>query len=341
MSRFNKLTAGGLLIGFAAGSQLYFNRPESAASRQSTDDAYVQADFTNVASRVAGVVETVAVEENQTVRQGDTLAILDDRDLRIAVQNGEAAIAVDEANIKTLQAQIKRQSALIAEAQAAIEADDASLVFAKKNENRLRQLMATNAASAQSLDEAVSRLSTAVASRNGHIAAHDAAKRQLDILNSQLEAARAALDQAHAGLADANLKLSYTRIVAPISGTVGHKPVRTGAYITVGTTLLSIVPLDKLYVRANLREAQLARVRPGQLVRIAIDALPSHTFTGSVESLGPASGVSYSAIAPQNATGNFTKVVQRLPIRIRIDPDQAGIDALRVGMSAVPEILIK
>jgi membrane fusion protein (multidrug efflux system) len=341
MSRLIKLTAGGLLIAVTAGSYLYFNRPESTASHQSTDDASVQADFTNVASRIAGVVERILVEENQTVRQGDTLAILDDRDLNIAVKNAQAAIAVNEANIRTLEAQIQRQGAVIAEAQAAIEADDAALVLARRTEDRYRQLIATNSTTVQSFDEAVSRLSAATASRSGHVAADEAAKRQLDILNSQLEAARATLEQAQASLADANLKLSYTRIVAPISGTIGQKPGRTGGYVTVGTTLLSIVPLDKLYVRANFRETQLACVRPGQHVRITVDALPGQTFTGTVESLGPASGVSYSAIAPQNATGNFTKVVQRLPIRIRIEPDQANIGALRVGMSVVPEIMIE
>ncbi|MET3354344.1 UNVERIFIED_ORG: membrane fusion protein (multidrug efflux system) [Xanthobacter viscosus] len=341
MSRFIRLAAGGLLIAVAAGSYLYFNRPEFTALRQSTDDAYVLADFTNVASRVAGVVEAVLVEENQVVNKGDPLAILDDRDLRIAVQNAQAAIAVNEASIKTLHAQIERQDALIIEAQAAIASDDAVLSLARANEARMRELVGSGAVTKRGFDEAVSTLGTATATRDSHVAALNAARRQLDILNSQLDGARAAHDQAQASLADANLRLSYTRIAAPISGTVGQKAVRTGAYVTVGTTLLSIVPLDKLYVRANFRETQLARVRPGQSVRIVVDALPGQVFAGIVDSLGPASGVSYSAIAPQNATGNFTKVVQRLPIRIRIEPDQAGVDALRVGMSAVPEILIE
>lgn len=341
MSRLPKLAACGILIAFAAGSYLYFNRPESTSSRQSTDDAYVQADFTNVASRVAGVVEAVPVGENQVVHEGDTLVILDDRDLRIAVQNAEAAIAVDQANIRTLNAQIDRQHDLIVEAQAAIAADDAALVLARANEGRIRSLVVSSVATRRSMDEAVSNLGIAMATRDSHAAGLNAARRQLDILKGQVEGAEAALKQAQASLADANLRLSYTRIMAPISGTIGQKAARTGAYVTVGTTLLSIVPLDKLYVRANFRETQLARVRPGQPVRITVDALPGQVFSGTVESLGPASGVSYSAIAPQNATGNFTKVVQRLPIRIRIESQQADVDALRVGMSVVPEILIE
>lgn len=340
MSRIIKLAVGGLIIAVSAGSYSYFNQPEASASRQSTDDAYMQADFTNVASRVAGVVETVLVEENQAIQQGDVLAILDDRDLRIAIENAQAAVAVNEASLKTLQAQIQRQGALIAEAQAAIDADDAALLLARTNESRLRQLVVKGSGSQQALDEAVSKLSSAMASRSSHVAALDAAKRQLDVFNTQLEGASASLMQATASLDDAKLKLSYTRIVAPISGTVGQKAVRTGAYVPVGTTLLSIVPLDKLYVRANYRETQLARVRAGQEVAIKVDALSDHVFKGTVESLGPASGASYSAIAPQNATGNFTKVVQRLPVRIRIEPGQAGIEGLRVGMSVVPEILI-
>ncbi|WP_226584504.1 HlyD family secretion protein [Acuticoccus sediminis] len=341
MSRLLKLTAGALLIAIAAGAYFYFNQHESTADRQSTNDAYMQVDFTNVASRVAGVVETVLVEENQIVRQGDPLVILDDRDLKIAVQNAEAAISVNQANIRTLNAQIERQHDLIVEAEAAIAADDAILGLARANEGRLRSLVGTGVATRRSFDEAVSNLGTATATRDSHVAGLSAARRQLDILSGQLEGARAALDQARASLADVNLRLSYTRIAAPISGTIGQKAVRTGAYVTVGTTLLSIVPLDKLYVRANIRETQLARVRPGQTVEITVDALPGQIFTGTVESLGPASGVSYSAIAPQNATGNFTKVVQRLPVRISIEPDQSGLDLLRVGMSVVPEILIE
>ncbi|MGO7133515.1 HlyD family secretion protein [Rhizobium leguminosarum] len=341
MSRLIKLAAGGLLIVLAAGSYLYFNRPQSDASSQSTDDATVQAEFTNVASRVAGVVETVLVEENQPVKRGDTLAVVDDRDLKIAVQNAEAALAVSEANVRTLQAQIAGQGPLIAEAQAAVDADDAALLLARTNESRIRQLLVKNSTAQQTLDDAVSKLATAVATRAGHIAALDGANRQLDTLNSQLEGARASSEQARASLADAKLNLSYTHIAAPISGTVGQKSVRTGAYVTVGTTLMSIVPLDKLYIRANFRETQLARVRAGQTVRFTVDALPGRLFNGTVESLGPASGASYSAIAAQNATGNFTKVTQRLPVRIAIDPDQDGSEALRVGMSAVPEIEIR
>ncbi|HEY9216232.1 MAG TPA: HlyD family secretion protein [Ancylobacter sp.] len=341
MSRLFRLSVGGLALAASVASYLYFNRPEAASTQQTTQDAYIQADFTNVASRVAGIVETVLVEENQTVRKGDILAVLDDRDLKIAVQNAEAVVAAGEANLKTLRAQIQQQGALITQAEAAIDADDAALTLARATENRSRSLVERNTTSRQSYDEAVSKLETAVATRASHVAALEAAKGQLDILNGQLEGAAAALAQANASLEEARLKLSYATITAPISGTIGQKAIRTGAYIAAGTTLLSIVPLDRLYVRANYRETQLARVRSGQRVEITVDALPGQIFKGTVESLGPASGASYSVIASQNATGNFTKIAQRLPVRIRIEQGQPGIEAVRVGMSVVPKILIE
>ncbi len=341
MSRLSSRVIAGLAIVASVGCYIYFNRSEAGAARQSTDDAYIQADFTNVASRIPGVIATVQVEENQTVRQGDVLATIDDRDLRIAVQNAEAAVAAGDASLKTIQAQIRQQGALIMQAAAVIEADDAALTLARSSEDRSRNLTERNAASRQVYDEAVATLAKAVATRASDAAGLEAAKGQLDILGAEEDSARAALAQANAALDDARLTLSYSTITAPISGTVGQKAVRTGAYVATGSTLLSVVPLDRLYIRANYRETQMARVRPGQKVTITVDALPGRVFRGEVESLGPASGASYSAIASQNATGNFTKVAQRLPVRIRIEPGQTGLDALRVGMSAIPIILIE
>ena len=158
------------------------------------------------------------------------------------------------------------------------------------------------------------------------------------ILQAELEKAKAALAQAQAAQAAAELKLSYTRITAPVDGTVGQKSVRVGAFVNTGTPLLAIVPLDAVYIQANYRETQLAHIQIGQTVDIKVDALPGATLKGTVESLGPASGVSYSAIAPHNATGNFTKIVQRLPLRIRVDSGQPEANKLRVGMSVVPTI---
>ncbi|WP_456237853.1 efflux RND transporter periplasmic adaptor subunit [Mangrovicoccus ximenensis] len=156
--------------------------------------------------------------------------------------------------------------------------------------------------------------------------------------SAQRHAAGAAVQQAEAALGTAELALEHASIMAPVSGTVGRQSLRVGDYVTVGSTAMAIVPLGQIYVTANFRETQLARVAPGQPVTLTVDAIPRRIFTGHVDSLGAASNVSYSAIAPANATGNFTKVVQRLPVRIAIDPGQPGMDRMRVGMSAVPEI---
>jgi membrane fusion protein (multidrug efflux system) len=188
------------------------------------------------------------------------------------------------------------------------------------------------------MQKAEEQLRIQLASREKSTAGLQVARQQVAIVKADLEKAWAALAQAKAAQDAADLKLSYTRITAPISGTVGKKSVRTGAFVNIGSPLLAIVPLDAVYITADYRETQLARVRPGQPVDIAVDALPGDTLKGTVQSIGPASGVSYSAVAPHNATGNFTKIVQRLPVRIAVDRGQAMAAKLRVGMSVTPRI---
>jgi membrane fusion protein (multidrug efflux system) len=190
------------------------------------------------------------------------------------------------------------------------------------------------------MQQAEEQLGIQLANQEKSTAGLQAAKQQVAILKADLEKAWAALAQAQAAQDAADLRLSYTRITAPINGTVGKKSVRNGAFVNVGQPLLAIVPLDAVYITANYRETQLARVRPGQAVDITVDALPGKTLRGTVESLGPASGVSYSAVAPHNATGNFTKIVQRLPVRIRVNPGQSMAEKLRVGMSVTPKIRV-
>ena len=184
-------------------------------------------------------------------------------------------------------------------------------------------------------------MSIQLAGREKNQAGLLAARQKVDILKADLDKARAALAHAQAAQATAELKLSYTRITAPIGGTVGQKSVRIGTFVNAGKPLLAIVPLDTVYIAANFRETQLARVQTGQAVDIEVDALSGEVLKGAVKSLGPASGVSYSAVAPHNASGNFTKIVQRLPVRIRIDPGQPAAAKLRVGMSVTPTIHIR
>ncbi|AVU74610.1 HlyD family secretion protein [Pseudomonas sp. FP1154] len=328
-----------LLVG-AIGGVLYFNRPESSASIQSTDDAYVHADFTTVAPQVSGTVETVLVEDNQPVNKGDLLATLDDRDFVAAVNAAKAQLASARAGVASLQAHLIQQDTVIRQAQAAVAADEAALKLAKVNHARYRNLATDGSGTVQAQQQAEAQLSVQLASRDKSQAGLQAARQQVDVLKADLEKAKATLAHAQAALDLARLKLSYTRITAPISGTIGQKSVRIGAFVNAGKPLLAIVPLEAVYISANFRETQLARVKTGQTVEIEVDALPGEALQGTVQSLGPASGVSYSTVAPHNATGNFTKIVQRLPVRIRIDPDQSAAAKLRVGMSVTPSIRI-
>ena len=329
-----------LLSAVAIGGVLYLNRPESSASTQSTDDAYVHADFTTVAPQVSGTVAEVLIDDNQPVKKGELLAIIDDRDFVAALNAAKAQVASAQASIASLEAHLIQQQTAIRQAQAAVAADDAALKLARVNQARYRNLATDGSGTVQAQQQAEAQLSIQLARGEKSQAGLQAARQQVDILNADLEKARATLAHAQAAQATAELKLSYTRITAPISGTIGQKSVRIGAFVNAGKPLLAIVPLDAVYVTANFRETQLARVQTGQAVDIEVDALPGEALKGTVDSLGPASGASYSAVAPHNATGNFTKIVQRLPVRIRIDPDQTAAAKLRVGMSVTPSIRI-
>jgi membrane fusion protein (multidrug efflux system) len=335
-----KITSVALLLAVATGCMLYLDRPESSASSQSTDDAYVQADFTMVAPQVPGVVRKVLVKDNQVVRAGDLLAVLDDRDWVEAMNAAKARVASAQASIVSLQARLIQQEATIRQAQAALAADDASLQLAKENQVRYRNLSVDGSGTVQALQQAEAQVSIQLAAREKNLAGVSAARQQMTILHADLENARAALDQARSAQSAAELKQSYTQITAPVGGTIDHKSVRVGAFVNVGQPLLAIVPLENAYITANFRETQLARVRPDQAVRIEVDALPGESLKGAVESVGPASGVSYAAVAPHEATGNFTKIVQRLPVRIRIDPGQPAAARLRVGMSVAATIRV-
>lgn len=335
-----KITSAALLLAVMIGGALYLNRPESSASTQSTDDAYVQADFTTVAAQVSGTVDKVLIEDNQFVKAGDLLATIDDRDFIVAVNAAKAQVESAQANIAGLQARLVLQETAIRQAQAAVEADDASLKLARTNQARYRNLAADGSGTVQALQQAEAKLSIQLAAGEKNLAGLQAARQQVAILKADMEKAKAALAQARSGQAAAELKLSYTRITAPVSGMIGQKSVRIGAFVNAGKPLLAIVPLDAVYITANFRETQLARVQTGQAVDIEVDALPGKVLKGMVESLGAASGVSYSAVAPHNATGNFTKIAQRFPVRIRIDPGQPAAAKLRVGMSVTPTIRI-
>jgi len=313
-------------------------RHESDGSTQSTDDAYVQADFTVVAPQIAGRVSAVMVEDNQAVKKGEVLVAIDDRDMAAAVESAKAQVASEQAAIESLLAQIRRQESSVRQATATMNGDAAALTLAAANRDRFRNLANDGSGTVQALQQAEAQWRIQQATSDRNAAALLSVRQQTEVLQAELQKARAGLARSQAGLETAQLNLSYTRIAAPAAGVVSQRSVRVGAFVPIGRPLLTIVPLDAVYVEANFRETQLAHVRRGQEVRMTVDALPGAVFRGHVESLGPASGVSFSAIAPHNATGNFTKIVQRLPVRIRFDEGVAAAQRLRVGMSVQASI---
>jgi membrane fusion protein (multidrug efflux system) len=333
-----KVAGGSTLIGVAVATFLTLNHHESDAATQTTDDAYVQADLTMLSPQISGVISRIEVRENQAVRAGAPLLEIDDRDLRIAVESAKADVAMAQASVASLQAQITRQSSAQEQARAGVDADNANLALAEANDVRYSNLARDGAATVQAQQQAAAQLKVQRASITRSQAGLSAVKQQTDVLRAECDKARASLAHARAALAAAELNLSYAHITAPVDGIVAQRSARIGAYTSQGKPLLALVPLQGIYVEANFRETQLARVRVGQEVKISVDALPGTTIRGHVESLAPASGASYSLLAPHNATGNFTKIVQRLPVRIRLDQGQNAVRALRVGMSVHPEI---
>jgi membrane fusion protein (multidrug efflux system) len=305
---------------------------------QSTDDAYVGGDITVIAPKVAGFIADVAVTDNQAVHAGDLLVKLDDRDYRAALAKAVAAVAGQQATLANLDATRRLQQAIIAQAQAGIAAEDAEIVRSRDDQVRYRQLSASSFASVQAFQKADSGYKQALAGGQRARAVLDAAQRQLDVIDTQKQQAQAALAGAVADRDTARLNLGYTELRAPIDGTVGNRSARTGAFATVGAQLIAIVPAQGLWVDANFKENQLAYMRAGLPVRIEADVLPGEVFHGHVVSLAPATGAQFSVLPPENATGNFTKIVQRVPVRILLDGDASKLGRLRPGLSVTADI---
>lgn len=324
----------------AASTYLYFHE-EGRASAQTTTDAYVRADSTFVAPRIAGQVASVLVADNQIVKKGQLLATIDDADFVVAIASASADVENARADILRLKASVQQQTSVIQQAVAAISADNAAIAFAEADAKRYANLSLDGSGTVQERQQSQSQHQIAIAKRTEHMAARDAAQQQTGVLHAQEKQAEARLEKAIAALDAAKLNLSYTKITAPIDGVVGQRTVRVGAFVHVGAPLLAVVPIEDAYIEANFRETQLERVSPGQAVTIAVDMLPGVKLRGHVDSIAPASGIAFSPIAPDNATGNFTKVVQRLPVKIRIDRGQAAALNLRVGMSVVPTVHVK
>lgn len=311
-----------------------------SSNTESTNDAYVEADFTLVAPRVAGQISDVFVDDNQSVKAGQLLVRIDDRDFKAALMSAEADVTAAKASVANFDAEIARQPSLVDQARATLKADDASIAFAREDASRYQNLSDAGAGTAQEQQHASSTLAEQLAQQAHDQAALASTEQNLEILRTQRDKAAGALARAEAALEQARLNLSYTEIHAPVDGKVGRRSVRVGAFVTPGAPLLAIVPLSDAYVVANFQENQITKMRPGESVRIKVDSLPGVVIRGHVESLAPATGVSFAPIAPDNATGNFTKIVQRVPVKIAIDQGQEAASALSVGLSVETEVAL-
>jgi membrane fusion protein (multidrug efflux system) len=297
-----------------------------------TDDAYVMVHYAAIAPRVSGQVTTVPVDDNAVVKAAQVLATLDPRDYQTAVAAATAALARDSAQLADVTATLARQPSVIAEQEAGVAAARAALAFTEPDASRYAYLAATDAGSLQQKQRADSALQQSRAQLDNALAARDAARQQLDVIKAQQLAAAAVVESDKAQLEQAKLNLSYTQILAPVDGTVTERSVQIGNTVAPGATLMTVIPLDQVYIVANYREVDLTHVRRGQKATIHVDAY-NIKLTGTVNGIAAASGVSFAPIEPNNATGNFTKIVQRLPVKIDVDPGQPLARLLRVGFS--------
>ena len=300
---------------------------------ETTDDAYVGGDITVIAPQVAGFIERVAVTDNQRVRTGDLLIKLDDRDYRAQLARATAQVAAQEAALANLAAKRLLQQAMIDRAEAGAEAAAAELTRTRDDAARYRKLAQVEYASVQRLQQADADYKKAAAGVREAAAAVDAARREIDVIDTQISQAQADRSEALAAEALAKLNLGYTEIRAPVDGVIGNRSARVGAYASVGAQLLVVVPAHGLWVDANFKENQLGRMRAGQPVTVTADVLPGEAFHGRVASLAPATGAEFSVIPPENATGNFTKIVQRVPVRIQLADGADALGRLRPGLS--------
>jgi len=304
----------------------------------STDDAYVGVHTATLAAKVPGYVAAVKAEDNTKVRTGDVVATLDDGDYRIAVDAAHANIATQAATIERIGKQIIAQQAAVAQAKAQLASMNAGATRADLELKRQQQLAQQQYSSQQKLEQAQSDRDQARAAVLGAQASVEAATTNVDVLKAQQQEAARTLEQLKTTLAKAERDLSFTTIRAPFEGVIGNRAIQSGDYVQSGQRLASLVPLDDVYVDANFKETQLGDLHPGQPVSIEVDALDGHAIAGTVESVAPASGSVFSLLPPDNATGNFTKVVQRIPVRIRVPAKVGAEEVLRPGMSVVVSV---
>jgi len=324
-------------LAFVALATLRWDAWIGGATIQTTDDAYVRADLTRLSTRVAGEVIKVAVDDFQRVKAGDLLVQIDPADYEAQVAQAEANVAAAQAALDNLGNQVELQYATIAQAEAAQVSATALDTEARQEQERQQSLEHTDAGTRQRLEQAVAAYAKAEADVRASRAVIAAQRHQLDVLQGTKKQRAADLEGAKAVLRAAELKLGYTKIVAPFDGVVSERQVQEGDYVNIGANLINVVPLPNVYVIADYKETQLTHVQPGQPVVITVDSFPDEKWRGRVERIAPASGSQFALLPPDNATGNFTKVVQRIPVRIMFDNGQS-LDRLLPGMSVVTSI---
>ena len=318
------------LIGLAIFGFRYFTYGKYIMS---TDDAYIQSDSITIAPKISGYVDQLAVTDNQFVKQGDLLLIIDPRDYQAESQQASAQIAVAEASANGAAAQVEEQIAAIARAEADVSAAKADSDFAAQEVRRYRPLAASGAEAGEKLAQLETQAAQSRARLQAAEAALNSARKRVTTLKSQEEQARAQSQAARAKLAAVQTNVEATQLRAPANGRIGNKSVRQGQFVQASTPLMTLVPNDSLYVTANFKETQVGLMRIGQPVRLEVDALPDLEIHGRIESISPATGAEFSILPPQNATGNFTKIVQRIPVRIAIEASPSTRKLLIAGMS--------
>jgi membrane fusion protein, multidrug efflux system len=329
------LAAGLIAVLFAT----QWDRWVGGSIRQTTDDAYVQGEVTPLSAQVDGYVRRVAVNDFQRVRQGELLVQIDDADYKARVAQAEADVAGALAAIENIKARKATQKAQVDAAADAVAAATAVAVRDREEQARQRALLATTFGTEQRVEQADAAARSAIATVAQDQAALDAQRRQLAVLDTEELELRADAKAKAAALDLANINLGYTRISAPVSGEVSERGVFDGQYVHAGTQVIAVVPLNDVWVVANYKETQLTHVAIGQQARVRVDTFPGAVIDAVVDSIAPASGSQFSLLPPDNATGNFTKVVQRIPVKLRLQPANTLAGRLRPGMSVEATIL--
>jgi membrane fusion protein (multidrug efflux system) len=333
------LTVVAAVVGLVALSTQSWDRWTAGADVQSTDNAYVRAELSRLSARVSGNVRSINVEDFGRVKAGQVLVEIDPSDHEAKRQQANAALSFAQAQLGNLDNQEKLQMSAIRQAEAQVTVARANAVLAQKEADRQAALVETGAGTKQRNDQAQAEAQTTAATVLAAEAAVASAKAQLRYVEGQSLQLAANVEAAKAALKTADLALSYTRITAPFDGVVSERQVHVGDYVTAGTNTISLIPLPHVYLIANFKEVQLSRMKEGQSVTVTVDALPGETFKGKVTRLSPASGSQFALLPADNATGNFTKVIQRIPVRIDFDASPS-LERLRSGMSALVSVSV-